>query len=808
MLPRRHFAFTLAALGLLVATACNTPAEDEEEAGDGALVSGSGPSLYRPGNRFEGWGAKAERDEYLDEIQPILAKRCVTCHGCTTSPCQLKLTSFEGLARGANAHNYFAQTVLSASTGPTRIKDGKTADDWKAKGFYSVAEGGKSSILYRMLEHGKNDNKPGFDLTNAYSLYDDQAEKLKFACLDSRRAVDKRVAMPGTGMPFGLPTLPEAEYAKLTQWIERGAPGPAAAAQRSLDAPRDPAAVADWEELLNGSSVKSRLSMRYVFEHLFYGKLHIDDSARSRGDFFDLVRSRTRTGPIDEIVTERPSDDPKVSFSYRLKKHTQVITAKDHIVVHLDAGVKKRWKELFLDGDWDAGADLPGYSDMNPFRYFERIPGRIRYQFMLESSHHLIEAMVTGDVCNGSAATYAIRDRFFTLFLKPDSDPSAIDPKLGQDSFFHLDPNSGSIFRDMEFEQLFEAGLRKLRPQGLSVDDLWDGGKKDRNALISVFRHGTNASAHQGPLGQFPETMWVLDYGNFERLYYDLVVLYRPWGALPHKLSTWRQMSHVRAHGEDLFLLFFPERFRDPLRKQFTPGWASWTEVDMAGTGYPSATPDIDTERPLEDFVSRVRRYLGPEIAGATELDPDPLKAASPMPSRATNRAQVESALRALSIDRGNVSEDFPDVTWLMIDSGREQLPYTILANRVYWHNSRVVGDFMPGLTRRPELDSLSVVPGHVGAFPQLFLQLPIDDVVSAVRSARAGHAQRIELRQKYEVRRNTPDFWTFLDKAHGAQLATRPLEAGIIDTSRYVWPMRLQSDTTGALDDATTTTR
>src|SRR5262249_27821416 len=149
------------------------------------------------------------------------------------------------------------------------------------------------------------------------------------------------------------------------------------------------------------------------------------------------------------------------------------------------------------------------------------------------------------------------------VFLKPDSDPSAMDPRLGQAGLSHLDPNSSSTSRDADFAQFFEARLRELRPQGLSVDDIWDGGKSDKNAWITVFRHGTNASAHQGPMGQLPETMWVLDFGNFERLYYDLVVLFRPWGAITHKMGTWQTMSHVRAHGEDLFIMFLPEQHRD-----------------------------------------------------------------------------------------------------------------------------------------------------------------------------------------------------------------------------------------------------
>lgn len=796
----RYLGLGLAALGILGALSACRVGEEGESSEDAVSIL-SGPSLYRPGNRFAGWGGpNGPEDHYLDKVQPVIAKRCVTCHGCTTAACQLKLTSYEGIKRGANAHNFFDSTIFSAPTGPTRLKDGVTAEDWKAKGFYSVVDGGKDSIMYKMLEHGNEDNRGDFDLSGAFGLYADGAKKLKFACLDSNRKLDERLSKKGTGMPFGLPALPSAEYTLLTQWIENGAPGPSAEAQKILATARDAQGVQEWEDFFNQASPKARLSMRYVFEHLFYSKVHLDDRQASRGDFFEVVRSRTKTGPIDEIVTERPSDDPKVAFYYRFKKHTQIITAKDHTVFHLDANVRRRWKELFLDSAWEPG-EVPGYGEMNPFIYFDKIPGKIRYQFMLENSHHLIEAMVKGDVCNGSSATYAIRDRFFTVFLKPESDPSAIDPKLGESSYFHLDPNSGSIFRDVDFEQLFEKGLRKLRPEGLGVEDIWDGGKKDKNAWITVFRHGNNASAHQGVMGQLPETMWVLDFGNFERLYYDLVVLYRPWGAIPHKLSTWRQMSHVRAHSEDLFLLFLPERFRNDVRKEFTPGWGRFTEIDMAGTDYPSRTNDLDATRPATDFVGRLRDYLGPTIAGATKLDPEPMRAAPPAPTATTNRDEVETALYQVTLDRGNFSADLPDVTWLTVDAGSQQFTYTLLANRIFWHNSRVLGDALPNLTRRPEQDSISVVRGHIGAFPQLFLRVPVEQVGALAKASREGREQRLAIRKKHEILRSSPDFWKFLDDAHTSLLEKDPVDAGIIDTSRYLWPVQLERDASGFED-------
>lgn len=45
--------------------------------------------------------APTRRIDYLTEVKPLLDKRCVVCHSCYNSPCQLKLDSFEGADRGA-----------------------------------------------------------------------------------------------------------------------------------------------------------------------------------------------------------------------------------------------------------------------------------------------------------------------------------------------------------------------------------------------------------------------------------------------------------------------------------------------------------------------------------------------------------------------------------------------------------------------------------------------------------------------------------------------------------------------------------
>ena len=40
--------------------------------------------------------------DYWQDVKPVLEQRCVVCHACYDAPCQLKLSSIEGIERGAS----------------------------------------------------------------------------------------------------------------------------------------------------------------------------------------------------------------------------------------------------------------------------------------------------------------------------------------------------------------------------------------------------------------------------------------------------------------------------------------------------------------------------------------------------------------------------------------------------------------------------------------------------------------------------------------------------------------------------------
>ena len=62
----------------------------------------------------------AQKVDFIDDVKPILDKRCVSCHSCYNSPCQAKYSSFEGVDRGASKNLVYDATRLFADD-PTRL---------------------------------------------------------------------------------------------------------------------------------------------------------------------------------------------------------------------------------------------------------------------------------------------------------------------------------------------------------------------------------------------------------------------------------------------------------------------------------------------------------------------------------------------------------------------------------------------------------------------------------------------------------------------------------------------------------------
>ncbi len=731
---------------------------------------------------------------YLNEIQPIFDSRCVACHGCLNSPCLLKLTSFAHLQRGARDVNPDGTHLFPEA--PVRLIDEPDVAAWRRRGFFPVIDPDASddkrladSNLYRMIMAGFAHNQRDFDLQPVQPIY---KKENKHFCAGSDELAKWLNENPAAGMPFALPALNVTEIQTITDWIKSGAPGPSAAVEAARAQPSDPKVILAWEGFLNQDDPRAPIVARYIYEHTFLAHYHF---ARLPGEFYRMVRSATPPGePVREIVTSRPFDDPFVDDSvqkvyYRFVRKTDVAVQKSFYLWEVNLETMVRLREIFFDGDWPADAELdPGYASHNPFEVFQGIPTRRRAQFLYENSKLIVSGMIQGPVCVGNLATYAIKDYFWAFLVKPESDPSVLDPELGLKSW--KDFMGFGVKANADYSKAYADTLYQYKPDGYSVSDIWDGGKTNPNAWLTILRNETNATVLFGRKGGVPPTFWLVDFSGLERLYYSLVADYTYWGGTREKLRTWTFMGYLREEFEDNFLRLLPPEERKQYRDKWTQGIGQKLLFTMPfpDEDSPSAV-ELDDDNPMSHLLAKIQERLGPKVSGpADPLNPAQTSDTVELPKEITNKEQWEKAVAGLTMrTHQSFTPYLPSLTYLRIKAGEEDWVYTIVANRSYAFNNVV---FDENGAAQPKLDTMSVYRGLVGDFPNLFVEVDLDKALpmlkglTLVKDEDSWNAWK----DTYATLRNNLSFWDAYDWFTQWNYANRAPEAGHYDLTYYMF--------------------
>lgn len=737
--------------------------------------------------------AQAEGPSFQHDIQPILSSRCVVCHACYDSPCQLNLGSAEGVRRGANKLPVY-DGMRSKAQEPTRLfldADGEVA--WRRKDFFSVLEnGGQAALLKRMLELGRgHPPEPNARLPEQLDIGIGRRNTCPMPDEFAAFARDN----PRAGMPFAVTGLGDGEYATLMQWLEQGAPVDEAPL---VPSPAEVRQIADWERLLNARDDRSRLVARWLYEHLFLAHLHFEGG--EVGHFFQLVRSRTPSGqPVDPIATRRPNDDPGLDFHYRLRPIREVIVHKTHITYPLGPGRLARVRELFFSGDWQV-ASLPGHGvrhRANPFETFAAIPAAARYRFMLDNAEYFVRTFIRGPVCRGQIATDVIRDQFWALFQAPEHDRYLTDANYRRQVTPLLElpgqlDDLGGLWRLWSTYQVRLKRYESLRGDAYAQTPaqwahIWGG---NDNALLTIFRQHDSAAVRRGLIGTVPQTLWLMDFPLLERTYYQLVVNFDVFGNLSHQLQTRLYFDLIRNGAEQNFLRLLPAETRQAILESWYENtgrlklWLAYTRID---TRTPSLL-GLPPKHPVRRFGERLL-----ERHGAINASPDPLnRCHSGHCHRSGVARELQQAEQALGrlLDRTATSLpallELPEASLLRIEYGEGQREiYSLLRNRAHSNVAFIFGD---DLRHRPEKDSLTLYPGIIGSYPNFLFNVRTDEVPAFVAALegvpKGGDLEMVVAR--WGIRRTHPEFWRHFNDLSAWLLETEPLEAGILDMNRY----------------------
>jgi len=583
--------------------------------------------------------------------------------------------------------------------------------------------------------------------------------------------------------------LSPGEFATLRRWVASGSPGPTEEDLRKAGQVANPAAVTAWEAFFNADDPRRRLISRYIYEHVYLAAFAL---AESPGDLFRLVRSKTAApAPIEIIDTPLPYTNPLryagvERFYYRLRKITTPIVQKNHFVWHLDKDDIEALEALFLTPAWPANGDLdPPWDVGNPFLVFAAIPAESRYRFLIRNSELIVSGITYGPVCLGQTATYAVKDHFWVYFLDPAQDVSVQDPKLGLETWNTF--MDRSFFGNDAYEAAYAKALARLQPDGYSIDAVWDGGKTNRNAWLTVLRHESNTSVLKGRQGGIPRSLWLMSYSGFERIYYDTVAGFEYWEGDISKLETLGFFNFLRQEFEDNFLLLLPKSERTAIRDRWTRGLGA-VGLDLlpfAGQDQPARVEEPGPH-PLLRVVYDLQAHLGREISGPVDRLNPRIK---PQRARGASIESFDDWVEAISTLTVTTAYDFPrylpSVILLKLDHGDTSRLYSLIANRVYASQDLL---FFQNGTAIPSEDTMSVYPTVIGGFPNLFMEL---DLTTAPRFIE--ELQQVSslddwnaFRDRYAVLRNSERMWPLYDWMNAWNRSNRGDEAGVLDLSYY----------------------
>lgn len=738
-----------------------------------------------------------ETVNYLSNVRPVLERRCVVCHACYDAACQLKLTSAEGIERGASKGSVYGVRIADAN--PTRLHlDELDTASWRSRGFHPVLNERtqtptanlEASLMNRMLELKSENPLP---VASNKLLPKGQLRvglNNSGHCPTVEQFPHYAEIAPLGGMPYALPSLAHDEKAMLTDWLASGAP-----MVNPAPVPAHDSAITRWEARLNGSTNKERLIARYVFEHLFLAHLHFDELVGNGDVWYKLVRSRTPPGePVHPIATRLPFQNPgNEPFWYRLWHDPESVVAKSHLPWALNP-VRMAWLDsLFFDADFDVDK-LPGYSvrvASNPFVVFEQLPVRARYRFMLENARYTIMGFMKGPVCRGQVALNVIRDHFWVLFVDPENQTvNDIDGFLMEQAHALDFPAGRSDYASLigiwtryaknnrEYLNAKMHTMEESRPNDgrLSLDYLWDGDGDNPNAALTVFRHFDSASVVHGLVGDAPRTSWLINYPLLERIHYLLVAEFDVFGSLGHQLATRLFMDFLRQEGETAYVTLLP---RD-VRKGVHDSWYQDADVAMREHMQASmsmmdqvegiAMDDIDPETALRKLLTE---HLKPVLDDRLSLNHPSVPPAH------------LAALQRLATLEGRQLSEFPEVALLSVRAADDTLHlYSVLRHVAH---ANITSVFAERKTLLPDEDSLDVLRGVVGDYPSAFWHVDEAELDRFVSDASAidSSANYTAFMEKHGVRRSHKEFWAHADQVHDRFAEVEPIDAGLLDFNR-----------------------
>lgn len=738
-------------------------------------------------------------DFYTNKVQSIFNNRCIACHSCLESPCQLNLQSYEGVLRGGIKNYPVYDGTRLKSVSPTRMfEDAPTTEEWRKRGFHDIIGNSEFSILKSSLDLGLiRNSKPALPVSESQFCSQSKNEFLIAAATDYHLRL---------AMPYGFPGLDKNEIQTIKDWIATGAIGPKQQRHWIPEFYKDQ--IEAWENFLNTDDLKHRITARYLYEHLFLAHLYFSPLENLKEpQFFKLIRSKNKCDQeVSKIVTRTPNADPGVKkwyYCFEIDKSSPAF--KNHIPYELSSEKLSWVNKIFIDSNWTP-LSFPSFDPRyasNPFLTFKDIPVKSRYEFLLNDSQYHIMTFIKGPVCNGTMAVNSIQEQFYVFFMNPNSDLMSMDPvyssqlnsELDLPGFLGADVEPSKLFKS--YEELLQKRnkyrlakgkyLEKYKPMGLDLSDLWDGNKKNPNAVLTVLRHDDNAKVVKGAFGDLSKTAFVLDYSLFERLVYNLVVNFDVYGNVGHQTLTRLYMDLIRMEAENNFLDFLPPSQRIKLKNDWYRGAFTKAQLQfLKEMDFPNIPEKIKYTSAISSQQELVQKILFNHLDHDVRGPDDFINWKKIKNTSQQFLSEEEKLLSTLATTTGLFNRYFPELSYLIItEEQKPQLGYSIVRNREHENISWVLGE---AFRSSPEEDRLLIGRGYYGSYPHLFWVVEKNKIQNFVFEAKKirNQIEYNEFYRKYSLDRMNSQFWKIYDFINWDLKNIDPIEFGYVDLSRY----------------------
>jgi hypothetical protein len=242
-----------------------------------------------------------------------------------------------------------------------------------------------------------------------------------------------------------------------------------------------------------------------------------------------------------------------------------------------------------------------------------------------------------------------------------------------------------------------------------------------------------------------------------------------------HQLNSRLYMDFLRMEGEFNFLVLLPEKSRQPIAEYWYRGAPKEVTEYVYGRNahfdHPSGIV-YKTNDPQAELYGMLRTRLAPVIAPRFELStvPDPT---------------LRRELQALNTVRGASLAWMPELVFLRVDQPPAPSQYfSVLRNTAH---KNVAHMFMEAQALLPAENTLTVVPGFIGAYPNAIFRAERGELPALAKDIgdMASEADYRKLADRYAIRRTNPRFWAASDELIDAYAAWAPIEAGLFDYGR-----------------------